>query len=90
MLSFLNRKRLLITPRQPQPVLTLIPRLDDSPPVHWRFANSAPIEFWVNGRKGVRLLDAQADNTFGLADADMEAMTTPGVKVTYKIEVIAR
>ena len=76
--------RQLTAYHQPHPVLTLIPRLDNGPPVHWHFANSAPIEFWVNGRKGVRWLDAQADNIFGLDDADVKAMNTPGVKVTQK------
>ena len=68
-------------------MLVLIPRPLNTSSAHRHFANSAPIEFWVDGRKGVRLLDAQADNLTGLADADIEAMIAPGVKITYKLEV---
>ena len=65
----------------------MIPKPHDSSSVDRHFADSAPIEFWVDGRKGVRLLDAQTDNLLGLADADVEVMNALGVKVTYKIEV---
>ena len=45
------------------------------------------VEFWVNGRKGISLADAQARVFSGLEQADDRLLEGFGTKVTYRVEV---
>ncbi len=46
-----------------------------------------PIEFHINGQRGVRLSDALAGNMDGLDDPETAILGAVGTKVTYRLEV---
>ncbi|KAI0821365.1 hypothetical protein BC629DRAFT_449414 [Irpex lacteus] len=72
------------------PTLTLIPTPRESPPVHRRYSNATPIQFYrlSDGQLGIRLSDflEGTGNSFDLIDDGTEVMSSLGVKISYKIE----
>lgn len=60
-----------------------------SSPAQTEFIEFPPIEFWVNGNKGIRLLDALQDVFVGLADPHSEVLHAASAKISYRIEVIS-
>ena len=49
--------------------------------------NIPPVEYFVNGRRGIKLTDALSHNFRGLAQAEDRLLEGFGVKVTYRLEV---
>ena len=66
-----------------------VPRPQDCARTQRRYLHHPAIEFSANDRLGVRLSDALDNDMEGLAEPDSQVMETPGVKVTYLIEVSA-
>ena len=69
------------------PILTEVPRPQDCARTQRRYLHHPAIEFRTNRWLGIRLSDALENSMEGLAEPDSQAMVTPGVKVTYLIEV---
>ncbi|KAI0086758.1 hypothetical protein BDY19DRAFT_327483 [Irpex rosettiformis] len=68
--------------------LVIIPRPDNGSPTPRKYASVPAIDFWVEGRQGLRLIDALQGNFAGLAGPGHEVMNAVSTKVSYKVEWI--
>ncbi|KAI0697164.1 hypothetical protein BC835DRAFT_1305346 [Cytidiella melzeri] len=71
---------------QPERTLIKLPRAENSSRTQHEFIGYPAIEFWVDGRQGVRLLDALQGDLTGLAGCVVEVMHSSSAKVSYRIE----
>ncbi|KAI0085694.1 hypothetical protein BDY19DRAFT_965164 [Irpex rosettiformis] len=69
-----------------EPLLTEIPRTNTSLPTQNEFLQCPSIQFWVDGKQGVRLLDALQGDVAPLQDGDEEVMHASSAKVSYRVE----
>ena len=55
--------------------------------IQQEYLDVSPVEFFVHGRKGIRLSDALQGYFVGLQDAESEALHAPSSKISYRVEV---
>jgi hypothetical protein len=78
-----------LMPTIPAPRRILIPQREYTAHAHdaMFIASQSPIEFWVDGRKGIRITDAFNDNFQYLQDASATPLENVKLKVSVRIEV---